>query len=294
VFAIRWIYSALLAVRRALAACGCVIADVHRYLVGLATQDDPPRLSCFSTAVADRPVKMLLSRPGHIEDVLATTGQWEPHVTQALCFFMSGVDVFVDVGANIGYHALYVASVFPGARVVAFEPNPVVRAQLQHNAALCGFANVEISGAAVSDRAGAARLFGQRARAYNRGNSSLRRNPDLGTRYDQVDVEVVTLDTALAGQRVRVIKIDTEGHEYEVLRGAGRLIEEQRPVILFEFESRYAEDAPAALSQILALIAGYRVFVLTPDGMRPLDPAAARHRWFRADLLCLPHRVDKV
>jgi FkbM family methyltransferase len=275
--------------RRWVRSTVAVAADVIHWLVGRATEDDRPSEYCYVCATPGRRFKMLLSRPGHIEDALVRDGTWEPHVTNALGFFVRDRALFVDVGANIGFHSLWVASAFPTARVIAFEPNPPVAAELRRNLALNALDNLELRQAAVGERSGFARLYAQRARAYNRGNSSLQRNPDLGARYDLVDTPLVALDDVIADP-VAVIKIDTEGGELQVLAGARRVLAASRPVVLFEFESRYFDDAPAALRAILALLPGYRVWKLSPGEatLVPFDADEVGSRFFRADLLCTP------
>jgi FkbM family methyltransferase len=264
--------------------------DLRRILHGLATRDQPRTQYLFLGATRGRTLRMLLSQPGHIEDELAHKGFWEPHVAAALTFFARPGGVFVDVGANIGYHALYVASSCPDVKVVCFEPNPFVRAELERNAALNPELAVEVRAAALGDHDGSVEFHAQSGRAYNRGASSILRNYNVGSRYEKVTVDLRTLDGELGDARVDLIKIDTEGFEGAVLAGAQALIARCRPVVVFEFDSRFLDDPPAELAKIRALLPGYDLHTLGPNRpeLGPFADRSVRSKLFGADLIALP------
>jgi FkbM family methyltransferase len=139
--------------------------------------------------------------------------------------------VVLDVGANVGYYALTAAArVGPGGRVIAFEPGPAVAARLRENAGLNGLSNLTVVEAAVADRPG--------VRRFHLGEDS-----EGSSLYDavpgtagEVDVRVVTLDDESVGLgRVDVVKIDAEGAEVGVLRGARRLLTDPHaPAVMLE------------------------------------------------------------
>jgi FkbM family methyltransferase len=144
----------------------------------------------------------------------ARKGEWEPRTLARFAELVRPGDTVVDVGAHFGIYAL-LASKLAGARgrVVAFEPDPVSRAQLVRNLEGAGTANVEVRAEAVSDTAGRARLG---AEALGMGSSS------LGDRDDGVEVETVTLAGFCERSAIEpdVLKIDVEGGEAAVLAGA--------------------------------------------------------------------------
>src|SRR5262249_3247292 len=149
-----------------------------------------------------------------------------------------------------------------------------------------GFGNVVVSGSAVGREPGQTRFFAQRERAYNRGNSSARRNPDLGDRFLAIEVPVVTLDGFFDAEtrgRVAVIQIDTEGYEPEVLAGARELVREARPIVVFEFEARYHLEPRAVMEGLVALLPAYALGRLDPAGgeIVPFTPAEVSRRGFR-------------
>lgn len=131
----------------------------------------------------------------------------------------------LDIGANIGNHALFFAPLF--REVWAFEPNPRTFALLQLNAGLAG--NVRCFNVGLSDTAGAATLS---VPADNIGMATLQ----PGAAGAAVACTLQRLDElpGLAAQRVALVKIDVEGHEPAALRGALAMLRRDRPVVVFE------------------------------------------------------------
>lgn len=159
---------------------------------------------------------------------------------------------FVDVGAHVGLYTVAAALHGPG-RVLAFEPNPSARAQLDGNVALNECANVLVVPKAVGDAPGSALLHVPRT--PDPSFSSL-----AAGRFDEgepIDVEVTTVDAEVeaAGLRPSVVKIDVEGGELAVVGGMQRTLERHRPVLLVEV----SEESARALVQRLDGYSGFRV-----------------------------------
>lgn len=120
--------------------------------------------------------------------------------------------VLLDIGANIGIFSLAAARLFPDTRIYAFEPNPEAYSRLVRNLGLNNTANVHPVNRAVYSQCGVV--------GFSDGSStSMGSVIDSGT----LSVEAVTLDS-LCSQKaidhIGLIKIDVEGAEVEVLRGA--------------------------------------------------------------------------
>jgi FkbM family methyltransferase len=148
---------------------------------------------------------------------------------------------FVDIGANVGGYSLRAASW--DMKVYAFEPNP-------HNLALLR-RNIEINRASVN-----VLPFALGARA---GKASL--SPVGGVsrivKEDGVEVEMRTLDSfELPG--ADLLKVDVEGYELEVIRGAKKTLEKYHPVVMIEMHYWAGAESEAELFEILKGL-GYRL-----------------------------------
>ena len=142
-------------------------------------------------------------------------------------------DLACDVGANKGSY-LYWLSRW-AERVVAFEPQPGLAAYLQNLATDLPLRNVTVEQKGVSDHSGVLTLY---MPSVNSPEASL--EPIEGAQ--KVAVPVVSLDDYFASsKRLAVLKIDVEGHELGVFRGADRILREDRPVLLFECEQRHLQ-----------------------------------------------------
>lgn len=137
----------------------------------------------------------------------------------------------VDVGANKGSYLFWLARWADQA--VAFEPQPGLADYLRRATRAVGLNNVTVEACGVSDSSGEARLF---LPSEGSPEASLVSH----TTADSIPVRIVTLDEHFqAEQDIGFIKIDVEGAEQAVLRGAQRILTERRPVLLFESESRH-------------------------------------------------------
>lgn len=144
----------------------------------------------------------------------------EPASLLALAAVLRPGDTFVDIGANIGIYCCTLARL-PGVKVVAFEANPETFQRLSANARQHG---VDAHCLAVSERAETLEfLTGAVSHVFAAANH---RNAyhNGGT----VKVEAQPLDDLIKGDQTLVLKIDVEGHEPEVLRGAAKLISSGR------------------------------------------------------------------
>jgi FkbM family methyltransferase len=139
--------------------------------------------------------------------------------------------IFVDAGANIGWHAVHAARQATVETVVAFEPDALNAWLLDQNLSLNNVDNVAVCAHALGARSGLAKLH--RYKASNLGRHSLIANYGLGAKL----VPVCALDSALdnlglGDRRILVLKIDVEGYEPAVIEGAHRALERTDVVIL--------------------------------------------------------------
>ena len=151
----------------------------------------------------------------------------------------------LDVGANKGIYAYWMSrQVGPRGRVVAFEPQVDLRPHLEELKRSYRLGNLQIESRGLSNRAGTAAMYRDKPGALG---ATLQAGPgDAGAARwgESIEVELTTLDEfAEAAQldNVSFIKCDVEGHELAVFQGGRRLLERQRPMLLFECHHAEAE-----------------------------------------------------
>jgi FkbM family methyltransferase len=150
--------------------------------------------------------------------------------------------VAVDVGANIGLHALAMSHLAPDGRIHTFEASPDTSRHLQENVRANGASNVVVHAKAVSSEPGELTLFSNDE--FAAGSTVIDQATDLAREYmseegrNIVRVPAVTLDAFVAEQgleRLDLIKIDVEGYDIDVIRGAKNTIATLRPTVITEF-----------------------------------------------------------
>ena len=175
-------------------------------------------------------------RPGTVDRLaLHPTHERETRRWLTTTFASSeGRGVFLDVGAHCGTYAIRYERFF--ASIVAFEPSTANAEALRHNVALNGLqSKIVTMSAAVAESPGVSDLF---LGATEDRHSLLSSTPS----QPSVQVQVTTLDRVLADRRVdsgevRLVKVDVEGAEIEVLRGATHLLSHGSPAWIIEVNS---------------------------------------------------------
>jgi FkbM family methyltransferase len=188
---------------------------------------------------------------------------FDPCVTETLHRLIAPGELVVDVGANLGY-LTSLAAVRAGddGHVIGCEPHPQVFELLERNAALWrrrGVANVELQQVALSDHPGEGTLIS--GPTFHMGVAALEsENGETGD-GEPIAVRLDSLDRLIGDRTVGVLKIDVEGHEAGVLRGArGLLSSGAIRDIVFEDHDPYPSEATAIVEQ-----AGYRLISLDND-----------------------------
>ena len=186
--------------------------------------------------------------------------------------FQTGV--LLDVGANHGAYARMLHKLAPNARVIAFEPHPTTFAALRQF--LANTAAITLVNQAMGESAGQLSLFDF---GFSDGSTQASLSKSAIALYsdDIVEhkVECTTLDAFMEDRgidRIAFLKIDTEGHDLAVLKGARRALREGR-VDMIQFEFIPANIATGAtMHGFFEVLDGYRISRLCLNGdLRPLD-----------------------
>jgi FkbM family methyltransferase len=231
--------------------------------------------------------KMLVdTRDAAIAPWLVLDGMWEPHVTAWLQATLTEGQIFVDVGANVGYFTLLGAQlVGPGGKVVSVEAHPQLAEILHRNVVINGVYGYVTTHHRAAWSENTELEF--HIRTNFAGNSSVGTIDDaglarLGDTEQTVRVQAVLLDDLLSDlPRVDVMKIDVEGAEVQAFRGLRRTIEANPGlVIMFEWARAQIEsvgDTPAGLAELVDGL-GFKLRLLETG--EPIDTA---------QLLALPY-----
>ena len=229
---------------------------LQRYLLGVLFRLEKDRIVVTRAGPAGQRFRMRLSWQAHTSCVL---GIYEPEVIRALQDHIRVGDTCLDVGGHVGYLTIIMARlVGPTGRVVAFEPVSETFEALQENVGLNSLENVGLECTAVGENEGTITLFCDAAQTLSWTPSVLAyRVP--GELHKSLSVPVLSLDRYLekTGLRPNLVKIDVEGAELAVLRGARRMLLESRPVVLVEIHDGGTQHRAEVLQLLQAC--GYAV-----------------------------------
>jgi FkbM family methyltransferase len=185
--------------------------------------------------------------------------------TQFLLRTLKEKSSFVDVGANVGYYTL-IASRRVGDHgcVHAFEPVSAQFDALTANVRRNCLRNVVLNKLIVADSSGPKLIH--LGSENNTGEASVVQS--VGGEERNETVESITLDQYLLGKTVDAIKIDTEGYELSVLRGAARTLGHSKPLVLVEVKDRLLRAAGSDRNQLFAFLRafGYKAFGIRRNG----------------------------
>lgn len=189
-------------------------------------------------------------------------GTYEPVLSKAVVHLMKDGGVFVDVGANEGYFSILAASANPAARVIAFEPQPDVAAIIVRNAAANGLSNLQVHSIAVADAPGKVDIV----LARHSGGTHLA-SVGKSSRFERrVSVPADTLDNIIPKENIRLMKMDCEGAELLVVRGARQLIQSGRvDFIVVDYHPAIA--GPDAVLEIDRALRANRYLCSSLDGL---------------------------
>jgi FkbM family methyltransferase len=197
--------------------------------------------------------------------------------------------VCVDVGANIGAHTIALARMASGGWVYAFEPQRVLYQMLCGNTQLAHCPNVIAAHGALGETAGHVRIP---AIAYAASQNFGAVDMAQFAQTDGEAVPVLPLDSC-GFERLDFLKVDVEGMECEVLRGATKTIARTRPTMYIENDRADKADALVRLIHTL----GYRAYthnvpLYNPDNFRE-NPLNVFGDIVSLNVLCIPTEAEQ-
>lgn len=158
-----------------------------------------------------------------VSAAIALFGEYCDAEIQIMSRYLDKDSVYLDIGTNIGYHALGVHKTV-GCAVMGFEPHPDHFTVAAYN---CRDKNIRLYNTALGNKNGTMTIS-----TFNDSETS--NYGEVGVNDEGIEVSQIKLDELDELGVVTLMKIDVEGFELEVLKGATKTIKEQRPVIFYE------------------------------------------------------------
>jgi FkbM family methyltransferase len=236
------------------------------HLPGFARQVGVKQVTARPPGTSPYPFFVHEKDDAFISNRIARTGVWEPFESTMMLGLLKPLDQFIDVGANIGWYALAAAArVGAGGHVIAIEPDSDNFKLLEANVAQNSSVSITPFRCAVGSAQGRGIMSASRT---NKGDQRVRNSVD-GTQpaHSADTVRIETLDSLLERterfdiDRLRVIKIDVQGFEADVLKGAAQLLSRlpARVLIFLEFEpSLLRDNSPSSCQDLIDLVASIR------------------------------------
>ncbi|MEO6023850.1 MAG: FkbM family methyltransferase [Burkholderiales bacterium] len=232
---------------------------------------------------------MSLDTSDFLQRQLYASNDFEPAVREAITKRLRPGDVFVDIGANVGFYALCAAQIVGSkGKVFAFEPAPTTLRGLQKNISINGAANTQPIQIALSDSVGEANLFMDAG--YNSGATSLREAPNAS---QAISVTLDTYDNYSERHGITtpaLIKIDVEGAETLVVKGMSRLLAlPNRPPMIIEISEFSLKQMGSSKDELFQIMRanGYVPKLLTPARVS-MNSGEGANLYFQYDVLFEP------
>lgn len=244
--------------------------------------------------------ELVLIHGDMISEYVNLYGEWCEGEVELFSRFVPGDGTVIEVGSNIGMHAVPLARMCARGKMICFEPQRVIFQVLCANLAINSLTHVHAVHAAVTgkecgerDGAWVEIPSSEYEAAWNYGSFSIDKGFNtegtFGAPVQMEKVALVSID-AYAGRhglsRVDFLKIDAEGYEAKVLEGAARTIKACRPVLFVENNN---EEGSAALIENVRSI-GYRPFWVLSARYRPgnFNGISWQVKGVDINMLCIP------
>lgn len=230
---------------------------------------------------------------GFIDKHIYLYGTYEPFILDLISRYLRDGSTFVDIGANIGQHSIFAASVVgDSGKVYSFEPIPYIYSQLLDSVKINHFDSIiEAHNVALGEEDKTEILY---IETNNVGGSSI--VGPHGKDNEEINITVKRGDDMLRDiKHIDMVKIDVEGYEYEVLAGMQKILAQHKPIIVLEFSGKlYFSKGRGNGNKIISLLQniGYDLYDIE-DYMKKIVSKNEFLSQFtqdktQCDIICLP------
>jgi len=189
-----------------------------------------------------------------VDNLIYVHGLYEPETTHVISTLSPYCECFIDVGCNIGYFSCLYCSKNPHGKLFAIDPNPLMIQRTEQNLKLNDFKNYHMLNYGIASENGKLRLNMLRFR-HSLSSFAYIPNRGGGGPVDGIDVETRPLRDIISAENIRnaLLKVDTEGFEYQVFSGLSEETVERIKYIVFELSSSNLKKAGISPSSIFNL-----------------------------------------
>lgn len=182
----------------------------------------------MKSIIKGQDISFLVTNPGdEIQKHHHAGSFYETEELELMTRHYTGEGVFVDIGANIGNHSVYISRFAKCPKVIPFEPNPTALSILRENLSLNQCTNVDTQFLGVALAAKKVRLKQATPDQNNLGHTCYWED-------ESGEVAAIDGDTLLLDEEVEFIKLDVEGMEFDILSGLAQTIRRWQPTIFVE------------------------------------------------------------
>ena len=194
------------------------------------------------TGPEGKSIKIKTNQTSYISHLLFWKGYKSFEYTEIFISLIKKINVFYDIGANIGYYSLIAASENKNILVVGFEPASGPLYYFRENVKLNNFENISIEDIALSDKEGEIQFYEVKNNKYAYLEHNLAGESNAGSKtthrnFVPVSVATITLDNYVqqtAEKNIDLIKMDTEGTENLILEHSDMVLSQMKPIIICE------------------------------------------------------------
>lgn len=196
---------------------------------------------------------------------------------------------FLDIGANVGYFTMMAKAINPNMKIYSFEPNPNNVGQIKKNIQINDFSNIEVSSLCVSDAKGSVSFSVPPVNESGWGritNNHLPLENFTTIRAEAISLDELDADNFFKIESPLFVKMDVEGNEYRILKGATNFIKKYQPTFCIELNEPCLKDCGTSSKEIIHHMKelGYECYYIHHDKLiktdRAIDGYENLNYWF--------------
>ncbi len=223
---------------------------------------------------------------------IARDGHYEPELAAICLRYLDRTRDAIDIGANVGFYTNLLAKELSGRRVLAVEPTSNALRRLRMNLQRNGVSDRTLVFEGVaSDTVGSTTINTIVGREEYSSVGAMVHPSIQHAQYEQQRVAATTVDALVEshGLRPGFMKIDVEGFEHAVLRGASRTLHEHQPVVLSELSDTLLRRNGSSAAAVVQFMRDHDY-----DVFDPMNPGARFVGRAFGDMVCIPRGMARV